>query len=376
MKSHKQITSDASWSSCAQRVVIFVDDYLDFDGRYSIGGRQRFTRDLALLIRAWGREVVIVQKARKGFELECPAGISVIGLPAALRVRGDLLFWKKAQVVARPGDVFLYASGDEVWPFFLPNAKAIQHGISWDGDQKAWFRSLQGFRALGMARKVRSILCVDTNYINWLRCQGNEGYRLTSKCEYIPNYADLQHVPISEKSSEEPMAIISARRNSEFRGLDLFIEALGMLQAQSINFTAHISTNQGHDDLQARARELGFADRLTTSMDSMDEVLARYRDFDVAVIPTRWSEGTSLACVEALTAGLAVVTTPVGGLANLVIPGFNGYVVPPVAERIAESLAELDSTSKRQQMRVNALSMRPALGIDAWQASVQKWLEA
>ena len=108
----------------------------------------------------------------------------------------------------------------------------------------------------------------------------------------------------------------------------------------------------------------------------MDEVLARYRNFDVAVIPTRWSEGTSLACVEALAAGLAVVTTPVGGLANLVIPGFNGYVVAPVAEQIAGALEELVCASNRQQMRANALSMRSALGIDMWQIQVQKWLEA
>jgi glycosyltransferase involved in cell wall biosynthesis len=148
------------------------------------------------------------------------------------------------------------------------------------------------------------------------------------------------------------------------------------LQARSIKFTAHISTNQGHEALQARASELGFSNRLTTSTDSMDEVLARYRNFDVAVIPTRWSEGTSLACVEALAAGLAVVTTPVGGLANLVIPGFNGYVVAPVAEQIAGALEELVCASNRQQMRANALSMRSALGIDMWQIQVQKWLEA
>lgn len=365
-----------AWSEVARRVVIFVGDYLDFNGQYWIGGRQRYVRDLALLIRAWGRDVVVVQKARVGFERMCPAGVPVIGLPARLTLKGDLLFWRKAARVARAGDVFLYASGDDAWPFIRPGAKAVQHGVWWDGEQEGWFRLLQNIRAKGMAKSVRSVLCVDTNFINWLRCQGNAGYRLADRCVYIPNYADLEKTPISERSDADRLAIISARRNEPIRGLDLLVDALGILCASGIDFEAHISTNQGHELLIQRARALGCAERLSVSSDSMDEVLARYRGFHVAVVPTRWSEGTSLACVEALAAGLAVVCTPVGGLANLVVPGFNGYVVAPTAECIAGALKQLSDRGTLAQMRSNALAMRPALGMSHWRKSVGAWLAA
>ena len=136
----------------------------------------------------------------------------------------------RAARIARAGYVVLYASGDDVWPFFLPNSKVIQHGIGWDGEQARWFRRLQDLRSLGMARMARSVLCVDTNYINWLRCQSNEGYRLATKCEYIPNYADLDRIAPSDRPLGDRLSIISARRNEHIRGLDLLIDALGLLK--------------------------------------------------------------------------------------------------------------------------------------------------
>ena len=63
------------WADSASRLVIYSDSYLDFDGVASPGGRQRHIRDLALLSRDWGRDVVVIQKARLPFEATCPDGI-------------------------------------------------------------------------------------------------------------------------------------------------------------------------------------------------------------------------------------------------------------------------------------------------------------
>lgn len=367
---------DTDWESVAERVVICVNDYLDFEGHYSIGGRQRYVRDLALLVKDWGREVVVVQKASTAFEKSCPAGITVIGLKAKLTGKGDLFFWKCVESIKKKGDVFLYASGDDVWPFVQPNSKAIQHGIHWDGPQPPVFRWVQSYRAKWMAKNMTSVLCVDTNFINWLRTLDNAGYYLANKCVYIPNYADVSKIPQKHSAEDKPLAIIAARRNSEFRGIDLLMEALVILHNRGINFTAHICTNTGHDELQNQATKQGFGKQLTTSADSMDEVLCRYQNFDVAVVPTKWSEGTSLACVEALAAGLAVVTTPVGGLANLIVPNYNGFVVAPLAPAIAEALENLCDPKTLQPLQKNALSMRNSLDLSNWQKNVLVWLKA
>src|SRR5262245_10638971 len=106
------------WADSTNRLVIYSDDYLTFDGQASPGGRQRHIRDLALLSKDWGRDVVVIQKARLAFEATCPDGIPVVGLRANLSARGDLSFAGRARRLYRKGDAWLYASGDSAWPYF------------------------------------------------------------------------------------------------------------------------------------------------------------------------------------------------------------------------------------------------------------------
>ena len=78
--------------------------------------------------------------------------------------------------------------------------------------------------------------------------------------------------------------------------------------------------------LRRLAGELGLADRLHLLglRDDVDTVLAAG---DVFVQPSR-SEGLPLAVLEAMAAGLPVVATRVGGVAEAVAEGETGYLVP------------------------------------------------
>jgi glycosyltransferase involved in cell wall biosynthesis len=229
---------------------------------------------------------------------------------------------------------------------------------------------------MAMVRRVQSVLCVDTNFINWLRCQGPEGYRLSGRCKYVPNYADLNLLPITTRGEGQPLSIIASRRFEEKRGTALLLDSLAVLWRNNVPFRAHISTVGGLAYLKRRRDELGISNVVSISEDSMDAVLARYGDYHVAAVPTLWSEGTSFACVEALAAGLPVVCTAVGGLGNLVVPNFNGFVVQPAAETFAGALQALTDTTIWQTMHTNALSMRESLGLERWKRDVASWLAA
>ena len=63
----------------------------------------------------------------------------------------------------------------------------------------------------------------------------------------------------------------------------------------------------------------------------MDEMYKAYQNTDVVLIPTRYSEGTSLSCIEAMGCEKAIIATTVGGLPNLVFNDYNGLLISPTA---------------------------------------------
>jgi glycosyltransferase involved in cell wall biosynthesis len=366
----------AAWDDYVKRVLIHVTNYLEFDGRYCAGGRPRHIRDIATVIRdMWRREVVIVQKGTHDFDKICANGFHVIGIKSNLRAEGDPGFSYKVRRLAQSGDGVLYASGEDAWPFFAQGAKAIQHGVWWDGPQSEWIRFVQKQRVIAAMRAVRSMLCVDTNFINWLRTQGKTGFALGKKCVYVPNYADLSKLSVSQETKSFPIHLICARRYEEKRGINLFIDALAILEKNNLPFTAHISAVGNIDEVRSRLSSYNLTPKVTVSEDNMDAVLTRYAKADVAVVPTIWSEGTSLACVEAICAGVPVVATPVGGLGNLIIPDFNGYLVAPVPDSIAYAIKKFADLELLKAMRMSCLSLRSALSMETWQYRVLEWLK-
>jgi glycosyltransferase involved in cell wall biosynthesis len=106
----------------------------------------------------------------------------------------------------------------------------------------------------------------------------------------------------------------------------------------------------------------------------LDGMFDRYVDVDVAVVPTLWSEGTSLAAVEAICAGVPVVATAVGGLGNLVVPEFNGVIVRPEAAAIAAAVRAYQDEDRWRAHRRNCLSMRGAWSLERWEAGALAWL--
>ncbi len=368
--------STRTWDSYVKRVVIQVTNYLNYDGSPCFGGRSRYVRDLALIVKnAWKKDVLVVQKATRPFSITCPDGIPVLGMQIAPRSYSDPLFTKRVSRLLRNDDGLIYAAGEDAWPFFRSGAKAVQHGIWWDSPQSAVVRTIQNLRALSCVSHVRSVLCVDTNFINWVRMHGARGVRLCNKCEYIPNYADTDEIGIRERPQGGVLKIICARRFEYKRGIMLFVDALRLLKQAGISFEAHVSAVGGVEVVRNRLNEFALSDQVTVSEDSLDRVLERYRNFDVAVVPTIWSEGTSLSCVEAVCAGLPVVATPVGGLGNLIIPGHNGFIARPDAEDIARHLAILANRPVWDELHGNCLRMRGALSRSTWEGRILDWIK-
>jgi glycosyltransferase involved in cell wall biosynthesis len=119
-----------------------------------------------------------------------------------------------------------------------------------------------------------------------------------------------------------PLVVGSLGRLDAVKGYDLLLRGLARLDGVRV-----VVGGEGTDrpELARLAGELGVADRVDLPGWS-DEPAAALRGFDVFCLPSR-SEGFPLSVVEAMLAGLPVVATRVGSVAELVADGRAGLLV-------------------------------------------------
>jgi glycosyltransferase involved in cell wall biosynthesis len=96
------------------------------------------------------------------------------------------------------------------------------------------------------------------------------------------------------------------------------------------------------DAIVDQARTAGVADRLAVPGSvALDRLMPMYREYDVFVLPTRPGEGIPRVLLEAMAAGLPVVTTRVSGITSLIAHEENGLLVDE------DNLEQLTAAVKR-----------------------------
>ena len=75
---------------------------------------------------------------------------------------------------------------------------------------------------------------------------------------------------------------------------------------------------------------------------SSEEVLRRLTDYDLLLLPS-FREGYPGIIIEALSVGMPVVSTQVGGIPEIIADGFNGRIVSPASvEELVEAIRSID----------------------------------
>ena len=133
------------------------------------------------------------------------------------------------------------------------------------------------------------------------------------------------------ESHDGPVRLFYHGRVDRRKGVLDFIEALAALREQETPFAAVISgIGPDVDPAKALAEQLGFSEaeiRFTGYADYAD-VPDLYRAADVFVSPT-YAEGFSNTILEAMAAGLAVVSTHSVGVSDCLRDEENGLLVEP-----------------------------------------------
>jgi len=135
-------------------------------------------------------------------------------------------------------------------------------------------------------------------------------------------------------------------RLSAAKGLPVLLESLAMLKSSHPEiFLTVVGDGEDRAELEQMTAGLELNDNVKfVGYKSQAEVREYMQETDVFVLPS-FAEGVPVSLMEAMAAGVPVVTTQIAGVSELVENGVSGYIVPPgdvitLAERIKILLTE------------------------------------
>jgi len=138
---------------------------------------------------------------------------------------------------------------------------------------------------------------------------------------------------------EVPLVGIVATLRS-WKGHRYLLEALAGMTRADVHL-AIVGDGPQRAALEARSRELGLESRVTFA-GNREDVTPWLRAFDLFCLPSYANEGVPQALMQAMACGLAVVSTPVGSIDEIVTDGETGVLVPPEdSTRLAGAIGRL-----------------------------------
>ena len=325
----------------------------------TIGGVETWLLELIRLLVSLGFMPVVYQTALNDFKLDVE-GATIIGLGGLNRHLMNRLSHR--DIDRRNIRWIIYSNSFVGEKYFRPDNIFIQHGIHWDYTmpQRTYFLHMKweyirrrlSRHDLKMCRESHLTITVDSNFLNYSRVM--LGHRLnTNKLRYIPNFAIPQEKSLWHEKWMNPKEInvVFARRFELRRGVILFSEAMEQILSLSpgvrVTFAGSGTFERYIVEKFANSRRVTIE---AVPHDKMYELLNRSH---IAVIPSTYSEGTSLSCLEAMAAGCAIVATDIGGLCNIVIPDYNGILVRPNVSDIVIAVSGLANDLQRAETIAN-----------------------
>lgn len=134
----------------------------------------------------------------------------------------------------------------------------------------------------------------------------------------------------SPNCSDGAFQILCVARLSPEKGHLVLLDALAELRDRGVDFHCRLAGDgRLRPKIEVRARQLGLSSLLTLTGSRTPEQVARlYRTADVVVLAS-FSEGVPVSLMEAMSHGIPVVATRVGGVPELVKDGHSGLLVSP-----------------------------------------------
>lgn len=392
--------SSYSWSALAEKVIncIFSDlrsccllsnfrlqadsnaitfTFYNFDGAdYYSGGAERYLIDLGIVHKKMGRTLRVYQFGNYNW-LRFYGDLEVVGIPALPHFSSsNEVAWSLDKIFNyenRFSQLAIYS------PFFINCRKknyktiGISHGVAWDGPG-ASLKDTAENNIVSSAFNNSSLVSVDTNTCNWFQ---TVNFDIGHNFKYLPNYVDLEIFNTNEGINQESgkRIILYPRRLYSARGFDIVLDIMDNI-LNDYEDVAFQFVGKGFEKdtikLEKKIKKWGN-DRVSWFSLPPAKMYQVYKQADISLIPTMYSEGTSLSCLEALASGNAVIATRIGGLTDLIIDGFNGLLIEPNSSSLENAIRKLlEDANLLASVKKNARSIASCFSKEKWESS---WME-
>ena len=230
----------------------------------------------------------------------------------------------------------------------FPVVTTIHHPITRDlkvalaGEPQWWWRLMirRWHRFLGMQARVAAEL---RHIVTVSRCSAADIATdfgvLPGALHVVPNGVDTQLFrPLPSVARNPRQIIATASADAPLKGLPVLLRAFKKLvEADPSRRLVLIARPKPGGDTEALIKDLGLADHIRFVGDASHEDINRlYAESAVAVVPSLY-EGFGLPAVEAMAAGVPLVSSDGGALAEVVADG--GLLVPAGdSDALAENL--------------------------------------
>ena len=145
---------------------------------------------------------------------------------------------------------------------------------------------------------------------------------------------------------DSAIVILTVRRLVYKNGIDTLIETavIALKQNPDLVFLA-VGTGPDRDAVQTRIQQLGISNRFKLAGFVPDKGLpAFYNAADIFVLPSKSGEGLPLVALEAMSSGLPVIATNVGGIAEVMTEGCGKLVPPDNPSELAKAILKFSTS--------------------------------
>lgn len=363
------------------------------------GGEEHWVNNFSKFLEADGHETKIIQR---GFRDEFPDGkpkkvseritAVPVSFMAPRNVNGPVLdrqlfysflgFWKLWKNVKK-GDIITVIYPQLYFPSAwlvskLKGAKVIlvSVGITWDSPRMT-FKEKMLYAFVRMMEKIALKGCdlatgIDTRYLNEAKKFDRKAAEKKTRIIYNFVHTDFYS---PAKSPQKEKLILCPRNLRHARGVDLAIQAMKAVNAE-IPKAKLVILGEGpiKSELNNLIKKLGVNAEIRPPV-GKEELRDWYRKASIVTIPSRYSEGSSFAGIEAMSCGTPIVVTNTGGLPDIITDGYNGFMTKPNADELGAAMVKiLKEPALAKKMGKNGRKM--ALEKFSYRKFCQEWRKA